>query len=200
MTWQEHLLQICPHPVMLATATTGLNPHLDNLIAVSVIRPAEQRSELFIHKVPEQDILPSMEYHKFAPSDVMSKGWPTETLKEKLSEVLNGCTCFSYNPEFQQGFLEIVMGEKTPVIYDLPGLLKGAESHMTFKSQDIGNMEQIDRTMTKLGRSPSLRQICQGRNIAPNNIAMFPVEYNSFILNELWYRLEAQPLHISESL
>lgn len=205
-TWKDLILSAAPGDIcFLATATTGLNPGLDKLLGVSLCRyrPQDEAGQTLqlIHNVDRLLLLKGERYHKISESLMQSDGIDTQDLSDRFDEFTQGCTFLSYNPEFQEKFLNAVL--RNPVhIYDLPLLLRGAETRMVWDREELASLDEITKTFSKvIGKVPSMKQLLRLNNmIADPPFGILPMTYFCAALSGLWEKFDLIPLAVQESL
>lgn len=196
MTWQEKILEFNGgNPITLfATATTGLKPTNSKLLAVSYAKVSSGDTVLstgrILKSVPDDVAMTGHEFHKFGPDFVREKGIPDDAFRTELKSALNGL-CFSYNPKFQVGFLELEIGEDTPFVHDLLLMLKGAEMKLCLDKKVISDIHTLEKFFAnRLGKTPGLRTMCLARDlVADPPLATFPVDYYVDCLIAFWQML-----------
>ena len=200
-TWKDRILSVVPGDFcFLTTDTTGLSKSEDKLLGVSMCRynrnETGQNMQL-LHTVSREMILKGEQFHHISEALVQEKGLCTEDLRTQFQGFTQGCTVFSYNPEFQSAFLNPVLNSVIP-IYDLPLILRGAEARMVWDTEEIESLNSISKVFRKVvGKVPSLKQLCKLNGIEETPpCSMLPMTYFCAVLTSLWEKLDQ--IYVSE--
>lgn len=205
MTYLEYLQEQIRGPVTLvATATNGLDPRKDQLLAIALkaiaLDGTEISNDLLIRTLDRGTILKSSEYHKISFDMATRLGRADEEIKEALKETTDTGLFFTYNPNFQSQFLDPFV--QVQHMYDLPLLLKGAEMQLFLDTTEVSTLADLEKLFRKLlGKPPSLKNMCKFRDISEHPpFDVLPVVYGTDLLHSLWNLLINSKIRIQEEL
>lgn len=169
MKWIDVFNPNDPSVVTLTTATTGLSPEHDEIIAVRM-----NGVSMYRQNVEADKLLASQEYHKIDAQRLMQYGVPDEDFKEALNNLLGNKIVVSYNPSFQVSFLEPFM-EDIPVIWDVVSLYKGAKSGICVEECDdvLDYLAALQKLAT--GRK-GFKAFCEALGLTAVDPALLPLE------------------------
>ena len=193
-------------PVMIATATTGLDDE-DELIAVAVLAPAwayraAEIRRLFVRNVDRDKLLKSEKYHCFKDQYVQEHAVADGDFTTAVAEFLDNYELFTYNPKFQADFLTRVFTE-TPacMLHNLPLLLKLANMHVTLETKDTATVDALETAAGKLaGNSPAFKRMCEVNAVEPLLPPALPAESAVHQLAQLWRKLGETDVNVQMTL
>ena len=197
MTWQDEITRRAHKPVvLLATATNGLKPRYNEILAVStlVLGPEPVRTTLF-RKVPREVLFQAQDYHKISEQQMLADGLDNVEFRHRFLDIVEKGTVFTFNPDFQQSFLVPLVADGTPFLYDLPLLLKGAEAELGMRETQSNTIEDIFKQLYKiLGKAPGLKAMCERRGLDPEApTSVLPADYAVDCLYAFWKLLANYP-------
>lgn len=206
-TWKDLMTDATERtPVMLATATTGLDDD-DELLAVAVLAPpwggrTTPERRLLVRTVPEDLLLKSQRYHQVTAMYMQAHAVSDEAFREGLAGYLDNCEVFTYNSRFQTDFLTRFLG--TPPVrelHNLPLLLKLANMHLRVESRDIADVGQMETLAAKsAGAPPTFKKVCDVNAAEPLRPPALPVESAVHQLACLWEKFCAVPVEVQMTL
>ena len=187
--------------LLFSTATTGLKPGRDELIALSYNKIAEDGSvvsDTIFRGDADADLLDkSNQYHSLSASILCEKGLDGDDFGKAIADVMKDCTCLTYRPSFQYSFLDSVVGHidgPYTHLYDLPLLVKGAASKMMFDELEEANtLVSLEKfLMSVFKTSPSIKSVCERFSISYDvPPSVYPVEHYADCLLALWSKVLA---------
>lgn len=199
MLWKTLLEGLIDTPVCFcATATTGIKPATDKLLAFATLESGVQR--LLIRRLDHDSVLQSLEYTDITEEQVLSEGLDEEDFIDAVQEALKGKTLFTYRPSFHMGFLENTLNELPPRMYDLPLLLRAAESRMVLGTKDSDRLAELeDRLYDMVGKPPGFKKMCSLRGL-DFEIGELPIIQSVHHLQSLWGLLLELPISVQPLL
>ena len=187
--------------LLFSTATTGLKPGRDELIAFSYNKIAEDGSvvsDIIFRGDADMDLLEkSRQYHLLSDDILCEKGLDGDDFGKAIANVMRDCTCLTYRPSFQYSFLDSVVGHidgPYTHLYDLPLLVKGAASKMMFDEfEEANTLVSLEKfLMSVFKTSPSIKSVCERFSISYDvPPSVYPVEHYADCLLALWNKVLA---------
>ena len=119
-------------PLLVTTATTGLDPHKDKLLAVALKDPTTDfPPTVLFQETHGEELMKAQRYHLISDELMYSKGLDEDSFMEALEGAIRGKTLLTYNTDFQHAFLSIALEDPALRVYDLSvieqGLRKGIQ-------------------------------------------------------------------------
>lgn len=197
-TFRELLVEKSKQPIrLLSTATTGLSPVEDELLAVSVITLTKDGSKrasnqtLIRKTTSDEKLLKSQEYHGITREKIMIDGMSDELFTQSLAQLVTG-EVFTYNPAFQAAFLQPYMGhDNETYLHNLPQLVKAAEMRSVMLEKEIKHISDIEKRYD--GKVPGFKRLCDQYEVFCANPALLPCEVSCLQLQWFWNHLDTIP-------
>lgn len=200
--WDSYIKQLSgkSNIVLFSTATTGLKPGKDSLIAFSYCKindNGEVKCDTLFNLTCQYDKLEqSMQYHQISADLLDSKGLYNDVFAEQVSKVMmDDAVCFSYRTAFQSGFLDDAIdyqSEKSyEYVFDLPLFAKAAASKMVFDNMEADTLVGLENDLMQIFKvAPSLKKICERFSISYDvPPSVLPVEHYASCLLKLWNKV-----------
>ena len=178
---------------MLSTATTGVKPELDELIAVSLyLEDEDGKSEhrLLVRQVTEEARRRAEQYHKLTAAFMAQNAIPDSEFTYRLHNLLDNKFVYTYNSAFQRRFLE--KHDCTPYLLDVVMINKVFDSGLLHDPGPDASVYDVFRQIKELGvdmHLPSFKDACAHWLPCPQDAASLPVEQNAWAVRCLWQRL-----------
>lgn len=199
----DFLASVLPYPkvVFISTATNGTLDTSD-LLCLSYVTLEDgdsgtQDCGLLARKVSRDALLVNQAYHHVSQDIIDRYGVDDDTYIDRLSTLFAKASVFSYNPGFQKMVLGCVLGDRVPMIYNLPLLCKGLEVCSVSSLSDVVTLEALEDRLLKIVKPiPSFRNLCTARGISSNaaDFGVLPCVENADKLKSLWDFLCALPI------
>lgn len=169
MNWGEIIDSFNRPVVMLSTATTGVDDD-SKIIAVAI------DDKVIYHSVPQDELLPSLEYHGIDSERLLRYGaLNDETFRDQVTAELAGKVVMTYNPAFQIKYLA-PYAEIDGRCFDLPLLYRGAASHIGIKEQ--ASVEEYCWQLMSLAKSGrrGFKTFCEQLQVTCDDQTLLPLE------------------------
>lgn len=209
MKWKEVLTEAMDRtPVMLATATTGLDDD-DELIAVAIrvmAMPGRDiewpQNRLIVRSVDRDKLLKAQPYHQISPEYMTNNALEDEEFNATLAQWLDNYEAFTYNPPFQ---VKYITGQLTNpparMPHDLPLLMKYANMHLVLDGETTESVDTLETAAAQMaGRGQSFKKLCSTYALAPLLPPALPLESSVDQLASLWERLCLVDCEVQQTL
>lgn len=202
MTWQELVLSLSSGPVLLfSTATTGVHES-DNLLAVSWCKIEDENDQgtygTLYHALPEDIAMIGAQYHKIPSQTLATLGFEPGAFEEKIEELFDGVTAFSYNPMFQHLALNCMVECNVRHIADLAAITSVALNNRMLSAEDLDKITtigQLNSLLAGMGKAPPFKRVMKMCDITIDPFTdELPVVTNVQILHAFWEKLSSLEL------
>jgi len=179
--WQQE-------PLLVSTATNGLNAEKDLLLAVALKKPLEGKSyELFIRETHGEDLIPAQRYHQLTEELMNSMGLPEEVFLQKTEEALKGKLLLTYNTSFQYGFLSRALQMPDLNLYDLSVMEQALRKGLRFDEEEITTPGKFFMACSAVYFPLPVNTICKNLKITKQPCpGQLPLERSLDVLQRLY--------------
>ena len=192
--WQQE-------PILVSTATNGLNAEKDLLLAVALKKPLEGKSyELFIRETHGEDLIPAQRYHQLTEELMNSMGLPEEVFLQKTEEALKGKLLLTYNTSFQYGFLSRALQMPDLNLYDLSVMEQALRKGLRFDEEEITTPGKFFMACSAVYFPLQVNTICKNLKITKQPCpGQLPLERSLDVLQRLYDEASSQELQLLPS-
>lgn len=192
--WQQE-------PILISTATNGLNAEKDLLLAVALKKPLEGKSyELFIRETHGEDLIPAQRYHQLTEELMNSMGLPEEVFLQKTEEALKGKLLLTYNTSFQYGFLSRALQMPDLNLYDLSVMEQALRKGLRFDEEEITTPGKFFMACSAVYFPLQVNTICKNLKITKQPCpGQLPLERSLDVLQRLYDEASSQELQLLPS-
>lgn len=196
MNFQELATSVAEGPLTLfASATTGLKPSEDKLLAASVIQLEQngvdiKEARTIVRRIDDDELLlKSSEIHGISRERNMEEGLTDEEFSTELKSLLGSAgPVLTYNPDFLEAFIEPVLPSFQKLrLYSLPLIVKGAEMRQALREDKVKTLTDLESLYP--GKAPGFKKLTEQYGISSSDPLLLPVEANCRALYALWSRL-----------
>lgn len=125
-------------PLFLATATNGLDPKKDKVLAVASATATEEEVPLvFFNKTLGEDLVKAQRYHQISVELMTQFGREYTDFVEAVQGRFQKKILFSYNAPFQYAFLSALLNEPSMMIYDLTVIEQALRKGLAFTEEEL---------------------------------------------------------------
>lgn len=130
-------------PLLITTATSGLEPNKDKLLAVATRNPnnEDEPAEVIFQETHGEELIKAQRYHLISDEMMYSKGLSGENFTDALRKRVEGKILLTYNVDFQLAFLSRVLEDPTLRVYDLSVIEQGIRKGLKFDEEEIATFQ-----------------------------------------------------------
>lgn len=189
-------------PLLVSTATNGLNAEKDLLLAVAIKNPLEESKtyELFIRETHGEELLPAQRYHQLTEEIMNSLGLPEEDFLQKAESALKGKLLLTYNTSFQYGFLSKALQAPDMNLYDLSVMEQALRKGLKFDEEEIAAPGKFFMACSAVYFPLPINTICKNLKLTKQPCpGQLPLERSLDVLQRLFDEASSQELQLLQS-
>lgn len=187
-------------PLLISTATNGLRPEKDRLLAVAAQTVSDAPMETVFNKTTGEELLAAQKYHQITEDMMRDWGRDEKDFLQRVEELFRGKTLFSYSASFQYGFLSRYLEDPSLSIYDLSIVEQALRKGLRFDEEELLTPGKFYQACSAVFYPLPVNSICRNlgttRQPSPGQL---PLERSLDVLLMLYTAASSQDLQLLPS-
>lgn len=187
-------------PLLISTATNGLNAEKDLLLAVATRDPESETTVRFLRETHGEDLIPAQRYHQITEELMNTYGLPEDIFLREVENVFKGRLLLTYNTNFQYGFLSRALQEPGLNLYDLSVMEQALRKGLKFDEDEIATPGKFFMACSAVYFPLPVNTICKNLKITKQPCpGQLPLERSLDVLQRLYDEASSQELQLLPS-